>query len=405
MSSSRSVTAHVADVTRLQVLGLRAGRRAWSGVAAGDISGSWQRSLSSLLPVVEGIQLNAAISGSEYGSLSLAELGKYVPPTDFVDPSAFTGYDPNGRPLRGLLESPAYTAKRWIGDGYEPDAAIEAAGRRLDIILRSIVADAARQAASVDLAVRPGVGYVRVIVGETCRDCIVLAGKWFRWNKGFKRHPGCDCIHRPATQALAANEVYDPYAHFFGLSKAEQDRLWGVDDAQAIRDGADIYRVYNADRNRRSAARMTTTAGTTRRGFHIGERLTPDGIYARAKSREEALELLRQHGYLLPGGQVPGGSIRGRYREGYGALGKGGERVGARNAIERARATGERAPGSRYTATAAEKRLIDAEARWSAVRQGRNPFTLNGRGLTPEIAATVERDYRRWLRTGGEYFN
>lgn len=66
--------------------------------------------------------------------------------------------------------------------------------------------------------------------------------------------------------------------------------------------------------------------------------------------------------------------------------------------------TGTRQAGSRYSATAAELRLIDASSRWEAVRQGRNPYAGDGKGLTPEIAASVEKDYRRWLRTGGQIF-
>src|SRR5690606_31403613 len=97
---------------------------------------------------------------------------------------------------------------------------------------------------------------------------------------------------------------------------------------------------------------------------------------------------LREMGYILPGGQVPGGSLRGVV-EGYGALGRGGTRIGARQAIEDARRTGYRT-GSRYTMTAAERRLFDAEARYMAVVQGRNP--LGRTPLTPSIAASVEAD-------------
>jgi hypothetical protein len=73
--------------------------------------------------------------------------------------------------------------------------------------------------------------------------------------------------------------------------------------------------------------------------------------------------------------------------------------------------------------TEAERRLYDAEQRWRMVQQGRNPFSSPGFGntpdpfgqrlntigagtapLTPEIAARVEADYRRWLSTGGQVF-
>jgi hypothetical protein len=49
---------------------------------------------------------------------------------------------------------------------------------------------------------------------------------------------------------------------------------------------------------------MTTTEGTTKRGLAGSrlegrQRLTPDGIYRIASDRTEALQLLKQHGYLL----------------------------------------------------------------------------------------------------------
>lgn len=391
-------------MTRLQLLALRAARKSWRKVDPSYISESWRESAAPLSPVVSGVQTQAAIAGSEYAAASLAEQGIYRTPQAFVAPQAFAGFAPDGRSLDGLLSFPAVRAKVLIAGGMSAPDALGKAGQLLDRIVTNVAADTARQSASVDIATRRGTGYVRVIVGETCRDCIVLAGRFYRWNAGFARHPGCDCIHEPTTKALSEGQVADPYAHFHSLTREEQDALWGEADAQALRDGADIYRVYNAGRNRRGAPKMTTTEGTSRRGYQRGQRrLTPDGIYKQAGSREEALQLLEQHGYILPGGQVPGGVIRGQ-REGYGALGRGGTRVGARMAVEQARMTGTRQAGSRYNATAAERRLIDASNRWEAVRQGRNPYARNGKGLTPEIAASVEKDYRRWLRTGGQIF-
>ncbi|MFB4414252.1 hypothetical protein, partial [Pantoea sp. ANP04] len=120
-------------------------------------------------------------------------------------------------------------------------------------------------------------------------------------------------------------------------------------------------------------------------------------------SRADTLKALERNGYILPGGQDPLGSIIGQ-REGYGALGRGGTRVGAREAVLEARRTGERKPNDRYTMTEAERRLFDAQLRWDAVREGRNPHSSK-KPLTPEIAAKVEKDFRRWLSTGGQVFN
>lgn len=392
---------HLRLVLAAEAATIRAGRRSWRRVSPDDISGSWSRSLTNLEPVVAAAQLKVATSATDVAATDLAAQGIYRAPSAFVNPSAFAGFAPDGRDLAGLLYSPATTAKTLIANGAEPPAALRSAGKALDRILKTVVADTARQSGSVDIATRPGTGYVRVVVGNTCKDCVILAGKFYRWNAGFKRHPGCDCIHQATTEALSPGAITDPLEHFNSLTEAEQNELWGEGEAQAIRDGGDIYRVYNSGRGHKG---MTTLEGTGKRGFARGiegGRLTPDGIYATAKNREEALALLERHGYILPGGQVPGGSIRGRYYEGYGALGRGGTRVGAREAVLEARRTGVRTR-SRATMTGAERRLSDATLRWDAVREGRNPYS--SKPLTPEIAARVEKDYRRWLRTGGQVF-
>jgi len=108
----------------------------------------------------------------------------------------------------------------------------------------------------------------------------------YRYSEGFKRHPNCDCVMIPVTVA-SPDLTYDPAqlardGLVRGLSKA---------DLRAIEDGADFAKVVNV-RLRRGGA---TVAGEVlrRRG-----RLTPAGIYARTSSREEAVDLLRQAGYL-----------------------------------------------------------------------------------------------------------
>lgn len=189
----------------------------------------------------------------------------------------------------------------------------------------------------------------------------------------------------------------DPYEYFRSLSAEEQDKLFGKAEANAIRDGADIFQVINAQRGVQPGG-LITKEGTSRRGnYGAGKppRLTPEGIYAKNLPREDTLRLLETHGYILPGGQNPEGVLVGQ-RQGYGALGRGGTRVGASRAVEEARRTGVRDPNVRATMTEAERRVFDAKTRWSEVQNGVNPFRGNSK-LTPEISARVERDYRKYV--------
>ena len=134
----------------------------------------------------------------------------------------------------------------------------------------------------------------------------------------------CDCVHLPVGH-LGDALVLDPGEYFRGLSKAEQDRLFTLAGAQAIRDGADISAVVNARRGMYTAEaygqRLASTYdSTTRRGqFFRAERqraidrglippsgrghlkvprLLPEEIYKRAGSREELIAMLRRYGYI-----------------------------------------------------------------------------------------------------------
>ncbi|WGM21855.1 hypothetical protein QEH68_06690 [Paenarthrobacter sp. OM7] len=395
-----AVVAHDELSRRLGLLALTAGRSAWRRIAAGDIGGSWDNAVTGLAVAMAQLQLEAATSASTYSAEALAEQGMYQAPSAFIDPAAFAGVAPDGRSLESLLYSPVTKVKEYIAKGVEPARALQIGRSHLDIITRTVVADTGRAAASVDIAVRKGIGYTRMLVPPSCSRCAVLAGRFYRWNAGFNRHPRCDCKHIPSREDVAEDLTTDPYEYFRSLPPDQQEKQFGKAEAKAINDGADIYQVVNARRGMKPGG--VTTEGTSRQGnFRSSSgqqrRLTPEAIYERAGSREEALKLLERNGYVLPGGQQPGGVIRGD-REGFGQMGRGGTRVGARESILSAREAGTRDPGNRATMTAAERRAFDAQANWDAVKAGRNPY---GRGkLTPELAAAVENDFRNIILNG-----
>lgn len=396
---------HYERIQALQAVTVSAGRCAWANIDERNIASSWRSQLPTLTSVTASSLTLAAESGAEYGVLDMAQRGSYVAPSAFVNPSAFGAAAPSGVPLETALTAPAVRVLGWISDGYDAAQALTMGRSLLDGTMRTFVSDSARQAASVDIATRPGVGYVRMLNPPSCDSCAILAGRFYRWNAGFLRHPRCDCIHRPSSSVEAAKSeglIGDPYEYFNGLSKADQNRIFGQYKAQAIRDGGDIYRVQNSWRGRDG---LYTAEGTSRRGFASslnGQRLTPEGIYRTAGSRDEALELLSEHGYLLDAGQVSGGSILGSNYTGYGALGRGGTRVGASRAVDDATVTGIRDPNVRATMTEAERRLFDARMNYETALAGDNPY---GRGPATALhKAQAEVDYRRWLASGGQIY-
>lgn len=160
-------------------------------------------------------------------------------------------------------------------------------GWQLERLVASLVTDAARAAESVGIATRPRVGYVRYVSPPCCSRCAILAGRFYRWSSGFKRHPGCDCTHLPTTDPRSEyrqnpNDLVEQ-GLVRGLSKA---------DTKALADGADLNQIVNV---RLRKAGLTEGGQTlTRSG-----RLTPAGIYARANGdRDKALELLASAGYI-----------------------------------------------------------------------------------------------------------
>lgn len=413
---------HYKRMQRLQAIAVLAAQRAWSGVDAGDLSASWSFAIPELASAVSLVQEKAALAGADYGAATLAAQGLYEAPQHFVNAKAFAGFASDGRSLSGLLYAAVPHTKGLIAGGMDVKEAVRKGGAFLSMATQTTIGDAGRAAAGVDTAARKNVGYVRMLNPPSCSRCSVMAGRFYRWNNGFLRHPKCDCVHVQTTATAAAETeglIHDPYEYFKGLSAADQDRLYTKAGAQAIRDGGDLFQVVNSRRGMKPGGLMTTE-GTSKRGNFRetagdstrGRRMTPEAIYKlNGDNRAAALKDLERYGYILPGGQNPLGSITGQ-REGYGALGHGGSYGAARKRVEDAIANG-RDPAVRATMTEAERRLFDAKARWELVQQGVNPYgapsmtpraKINTSPLTPKIAAQVEKDYRRWVSTGGQVF-
>lgn len=228
-------------------------------------------------------QAAAALLAAQAVAAMLAEQNMDVDPEGGIVPLAFTA-DPE------TVTATAAGLDQW----------------RSDRMILSLVADAARGAESVSIAIRPRVGYVRYLSPPSCSRCAILAGRFYRWSSGFQRHPGCDCTHLPTT---------DPRSEFrqnpqdlvdqglvTGLSKADQ---------RALGDGADLNQLVNAKNGgiQRVDFGMgrtvnVTTQGVTRRGvagrrLNGAPRLTPDSIYrVSGGDRATAIRLLKRNGYI-----------------------------------------------------------------------------------------------------------
>lgn len=286
------------------------------------------RSAGDVAQIVAAFQVLAARDAAESVGGMLDEQGIESDPQGTVSPDAVAGTASDGRPLESLFAQAGST-------------------RSLELMVVTQIQDAARGAAGLAMTNDYGAtGYVRMLNPPSCSRCAVLAGKFFKWNAGFQRHPRCDCRHIPSRENLAGDLRTNPNDYFQSLSAADQDRIFTKSGAQAVRDGADVGKVVNARRdmyqaqnfgvnnngiyvatNRTADGLLFTTEATTKRGAgfralnerfvdpggriktRIGGgtrysqattvRLMPESIYAIAKDRADAIRLLKLNGFIF----------------------------------------------------------------------------------------------------------
>lgn len=309
----------------------------WWSLDRNDLSGSWDAGIGAAVQrTVTAGQLAAAAPSDAYVHAVVTSENTTPRPAGPLRASAFAGVASDGRPLDTLLYLPVITTKRGIAAGLAEQEAMQSGLTQLLTMATSEVADSGRSATGVsvtsDRAVR---GYVRVLTPPSCARCALLAGKEYGWNAGFQRHPRCDCVHLPITSYRRGAPTMDPQHYFNSLSHADQNKVFTVAGAQAIRDGADIWQVVNARRgistvgswvrddvthrgriaevSKIGPRRVTTTIeGMTKRGLAakrlkkleaVGRaparaRLTPEAIYELASDRDDAIRLLQRFGYL-----------------------------------------------------------------------------------------------------------
>ncbi|MFD1309038.1 hypothetical protein [Streptomyces kaempferi] len=313
--------------------------RLWKRLAAADLSASWLQGLgTAMVRAVSAGQLVAASTGQPYVEAMVRMDGlssDYLEQAARVDARSFSGAAADGRTLDSLLYLPVIRTKTLIGGGLTLQEAMLAGQAQLLRMAASEVADAGRGAAGVAMVANRSVtGYVRQVRAGACSRCAILAGRWYRWNADFQRHKRCQCYGVPATEARPGRHT-NPMSFFNNLSRGEQNRRFTIGGAEAIRNGADIYKVVNAGRSTITLDAygkkvVATLEGTTRRGeffqqmrreaeqrtgqrfargradveqglprFHLRTpRLTPSEILRLSEDRDELIRMLKRFGYL-----------------------------------------------------------------------------------------------------------
>ena len=249
----------------------------WRAVQFADLDGSWQAIAVRAEHLLAQGQYEAASAASAYVAAQ-AEAQDVASSAVHLNASAFTGRAADGRDLASLLRTGIVDVKVAIGAGMSRPEAMLRGKASLTTIYANETAQAGRNADQIAITAEPEMGgYVRVLSGASCSRCTILAGRFYRWNAGFQRHPHCDCIHLPAHKPMSvSDQIISPRAYFDDMTHAEQDRAFGKAGAQAIRDGADMSQVVNARRGMASFDSSTTTEGTNVQRGRYGRQMASD---------------------------------------------------------------------------------------------------------------------------------
>lgn len=271
----------------------------WEALDLVTIDRSWLGIRDRVLALIFAGQLRAASIPGFYVAAVLAQAGLSPDPIATVPPSAFVGTTAAGTDMGNAIDSAPIRFKQALLARQTLADAAAAGLQRLTTIAKTEVADAGRGAAEAAIRLEPQiVGYERYVNLPACSRCIVLAGRIYKKSTAFKRHPNCDCAHRPVTRRDARDGTEQDESELFrSLSREEQDRVFTADGARAIRSGADLSQVVNARRGMQAPGDRFTTSGRGRKKHR--SRLSPQGAARLAGDDEEFyLQLLRANRYL-----------------------------------------------------------------------------------------------------------
>ncbi|MFJ6659702.1 hypothetical protein ACIQNG_25615 [Streptomyces sp. NPDC091377] len=289
-------------------------RAVWGEVEARDLEASWLARAPVAAGLIRAGQLTAAQGSAPWLELEAGPAEGLVRAEAAV---AATG------DLTGPLLYPLLIAFNRLRRGLSGALSILSGAAFLEMVTRSLVADAGRIADMAGMIARPRVvTYVRVVHLPACARCIILAAREYSLSEGFLRHPRCDCTMAPRRPGDSW-DLPSPQSLYEEMTTAQRLRSFGRAGAAAIADGADPTQVVNARRGMTTVTRygrqvQATREGTTRRGLYGARRakfakvpgakyaragaprLMPEEIYRLADGdREHAVRLLRRNGYIV----------------------------------------------------------------------------------------------------------
>lgn len=268
----------------------------------------WRDAVADTAEQLLALQQAAVEQTEPYLTAALEAQGADTAADGTINTAAFVDRtDGGGSWLRNLIYAPPSAYRDAVAAGKGDTLARLAAQFVANSVVVSAMQDIPRSAVTTGMWARSSVtGYVRVLRGVSCARCAILAGRRYR-KSAFARHPRCDCGMAPFVEG-ADDWTTSPKGYFRSLTAEQQDAVFGEAGAEAIRLGADMAQVVNADKGVTTVGgTRITTEGTTARGI-AGQRLQgqarlmPDEIFLLAEqegwSREQTLAGLYRYAYL-----------------------------------------------------------------------------------------------------------
>lgn len=296
-----------------------------------DFDSSWLQLGPDLIGVLDLAQERVTAGSFAFIPDVLEQTGQRVRDEAYpLQADSLVGAAGDGRPTENLLYGGVARAKERVAAGATIAEALSAGGQLVTLAAGTVLSDTGRTAEKMAGHSRRVAKFTRMLNPPSCGRCVILAGTETSARTAFRRHPGCDCRNIPSSEALADDLTVGANAYLDSLNDNELAKALGSKaNAQAFRDGADPVQIVNSYRSGIRTAQTYdrriryTTEGTTRQGVAYramraarregrtvdNVRLMPDTIYARARSRDEALQMLRDYGWIQP--ERPGFTISG----------------------------------------------------------------------------------------------
>ncbi|MEV6817826.1 hypothetical protein AB0M72_03630 [Nocardiopsis dassonvillei] len=209
--------------------------------------------------------------------------------------AAVVGKSQTGRDLLDVLDHAQLAARSLIWGGMAPDAAWARARSVLERTVSTEVGDAAREVMNTSVALDERItGYERLVTLPACDRCLVLAGRFYRYDDGFQRHPQCEgCVHVPTYHVPGLGVIggvpaeHNPDDLAASLSPEQRRAVFGDAGAEAIENGASVSPIVQGRHD--PPRRITRADRATARRLGI----EPHEINANLPGRGRSLRWIR----------------------------------------------------------------------------------------------------------------